>query len=36
MSDYKILNQIDGPEDIKKLSFQELDFLCAELRSRRI
>lgn len=36
MSDYKILNQIDGPEDIKKLSFPELDFLCAELRSRLI
>ncbi len=32
MSNYKILNSIRGPEDIKKLSFEELDRLSGEIR----
>ena len=31
--DYKFLNNIDTPKDIKKLSSDELKFLCEEVRS---
>lgn len=30
--DYKILNKINSPEDIKKLSYADLDVLCEEVR----
>ncbi|MBC8569595.1 1-deoxy-D-xylulose-5-phosphate synthase [Zongyangia hominis] len=36
MPNYEYLSRIHGPEDLKKLSFSELDLLCAELRARLI
>ncbi|MFH1145334.1 MAG: 1-deoxy-D-xylulose-5-phosphate synthase, partial [Candidatus Eisenbacteria bacterium] len=32
MEPYPILSGIDGPKDLRKLTFDELDILCAELR----
>lgn len=34
--DYPLLSRISGPRDVKALSRQELDLLCAEIRSRLI
>ena len=31
--DYKFLNNIDTPKDIKKLTSDELEILCEEVRS---
>jgi 1-deoxy-D-xylulose-5-phosphate synthase len=32
-SDYKILNKINSPDDLRKLSEDELEQVCSELRS---
>lgn len=32
MTDYKIIQTINGPEDVKKLSMEQLEELASEIR----
>ena len=36
MSDFKILSQLDSPEDLRKLPEEELTELCSEIREKLI
>lgn len=36
MSDFKILSQLNSPEDLRKLPDQELPELCSEIREKLI
>ncbi|MBR1483807.1 MAG: 1-deoxy-D-xylulose-5-phosphate synthase [Ruminococcus sp.] len=36
MSDYKFLSAIDSPEDVKRLSEEEIPQLCAEIREKLV
>lgn len=35
MTDYKIIQTINGPEDVKKLSMEQLEELASEIRAER-
>ena len=36
MSDFKILSQLNSPEDLRKLPEEELPELCSEIREKLI
>ena len=36
MSDFKILSQLNSPEDLRKLPDEELPELCSEIREKLI